>query len=331
MTALPLGLKLMVPGYRARWIERYAGMIAEIGRVVPELGFGQDAGIPWIENREDGLRFHGFWTEPENMEVFRILRPVLPGGLDARWFRLVKDYINRFVYPHMRPDLKPPGFSAEQLFGFHGQHKDAIVDLADTSVHALLIEAFAPKPDDVVLDCGAFLGFGDMRLTRDITRGRVVAVEPDEDCFQLLERNLAHNRIGNVETVQAAIWSDEGTLQLERRFAQANTLVSEVSRGEETAMVETVSIDGLVNRLGLPRLDMLSLTLNGAEVEALEGATETLKKLRPRIRLAGWYSRGGQPIHSLVKPTLEAAGYRVFVGLRGNVMALPVERAGEPA
>ena len=331
MTGLPLGLKLMVPGYRARWIKRYAGMIAELERVVPELSFGQDADVPWIERREDGLRFHGFWTEPENLEVFRILQPVIPARLEMRWFRLVKDYINRFVYPHMRPDLKPAGFSVEQLFGFHGQHKDAIVDLADASVHALLIEAFRPKPDDVVLDCGSFLGFGDMRLTRDITRGRVIAVEPDEDCFQLLERNLAHNRIGNVETVQAAIWSSEGSLQLERRFAQGNTLVAEVSHGDERATVETISIDGLVDRLGLSRVDMLSLTLNGAEVEALEGATESLRKHRPRIRLAGWYSRGGQPIHTLVKPTLEAAGYRVFVGSRGNVMALPVERAGEPA
>ncbi len=323
---LPLGLKLMAPGYRARWIERYAGMIAEIGRVVPELGFGQDAGIPWIENRQDGLRFYGFWTEPENLEVFRILRPVMPGGLDARWFRLVKDYINRFVYPHMRPDLKPMGFSNEQLFGFHGQHKDAIIDLADASVHALLIEAFRPKPDDIVLDCGAFLGFGDMRLTRDITRGRVIAVEPDEDCYRLLERNLAYNQIGNVEAVRAAIWRSEGELVLERSFAQANTLVAEVSRGDEQATVETVSIDGLVSHLGVKRLDLMSLTLNGAEVEALAGAGKTLAKYRPRIRLAGWYHRSDKPIHALVKPVLENAEYRVFVGPRGNVMALPREQ-----
>jgi hypothetical protein len=78
---------------------------------------------------------------------------------------------------------------------------------------------------------------------------------------------------------------------------------------------------------GLVRLDMLSLTLNGAEPEALDGAANALRALRPRVRLAGWYTRGGEKIWSLAKPRLEAHGYRVHVGRRGNVLALPRERA----
>ncbi|HUV33119.1 MAG TPA: FkbM family methyltransferase [Devosiaceae bacterium] len=329
MTALPLSMKLLVPGYRGRWLARYAGMIAEFERVVPELAFGtSDDGVPWIERREDGLRFHGFWTEPANLEVWRILRPAMPAALDPRWFRLVKDYINRFLYPHMRPDLRPHGFAPGALFGFHGQHKDAIADYPDEVARAHLAAAFLPKPADIVLDCGAFLGFGDLHMSRAAPRGRIIAVEPDVDCYALLQRNLEHNRISNVETVQAAIWESEGELTLERSFAQANTLVAEVSRGEETSTVETVSVDALLKRLKVRGLDMLSLTLNGAEVEALKGATRTLERDRPRIRLAGWYHRGGKPIHELVTPILEAAGYWVFVGRRGNVMALPEEKAG---
>ena len=50
----------------------------------------------------------------------------------AEHFRLVKDYINRYVYPHMR--LRPEataGYAAERLWGFHAQHKDAIEDYPD--------------------------------------------------------------------------------------------------------------------------------------------------------------------------------------------------------
>ena len=68
---------------------------------------------------------------------------------------------------------------------------------------------------------------------------------------------------------------------------------------------------------------MLSLTLNGAEVEALEGAKQTLKNLRPRIRLAGWYSRGGKKISELAREQLLTFGYQVFIGPRGNTLAVP--------
>ncbi|MDP6952966.1 MAG: FkbM family methyltransferase, partial [Alphaproteobacteria bacterium] len=109
---------------------------------------------------------------------------------------------------------------------------------------------------------------------------------------------------------------------LQSGFAQANTLVAELHHGEETRRVRTVSVDALVAEHGLSRLDMLSLTLNGAEIEALEGADETLAGLRPRVRLAGWYERGGRRIADIAREILERHGYRVFVGPHGNLMAL---------
>ena len=62
----------------------------------------------------------------------------------------------------------------------------------------------------------------------------------------------------------------------------------------------------------------------GAEVEAIKGAKQTLTYLRPRIRLAGWYTRGGRKISDITKDQLEALDYQVFIGSRGNTMALPV-------
>ncbi len=327
---LPLGLKLLVPGYRAKWRARYACMLAEIKTLVPRLGFGGDDGTPWVEIA-GGPRLHGFPTEPANIEVWRILRSDLPPELPPSHFRLVKDVLTRYVYPHMRPDLKPEGFAVEQMFGFHGQHKDAIADLADGRAREVLTEAFRPKADDVVIDCGAFLGFGEIRLSQDVVAGRLIAVEADRDSHALLRRNLEWNGIANATVLHRAAWKEEGEMELETGFAQANTLISEVQRGESKQTVRTVSIDGLVAELGLDKLDMLSLTLNGAEVETLDGAGSTLDRLRPRIRLAGWYTRGGRKIWEITKAQLERHGYTVFVGGRGNVMALPSERVNGAA
>lgn len=327
MIPIPVALKRLVPGYTARWRHRYGGLLADLHRLVPELKFGDTDGTPWVEQKQTGLRLHGFWTEPENADAYDLLRPELPAGLEKPFFRLAKDYLTRFEYPHMRPDLKPVGFTVEQLWGFHGQHKDAIADYPDAASRERLMRAFTPRQDDVFIDCGAFLGFGDIRMSRDAAGGRIVAVEANKDCHALLARNLAHNGIKTVTARHNGVWKEAGTLNLETGYAQANSLVEEVHKGERQQIVETISIDGIVVAEKLGRLSMLSLTLNGAEVEAIEGAVDTLTRLRPRIRLAGWYSRGGEKIGQITKRQLEAYDYDVFVGPRGNTMALPKELA----
>jgi len=323
MIPLPLAVKLMLPGYRGRWRARYACMLAELEVLARQLGYGEEDGTPWIELAETGLRFHGFRTEQKNAEVFRILRGALPTGIPLSHFRLVKDCLNRYVYPHMRPDLKPAGYAVEVMFGFHGQHKDSIADLPDLDVRENLSRAFEPRPDDVFIDCGPFLGFGELRIAPALPQGHIYAVEADRTCHALLTRNMLHNGITNVTPLHRAVWDSETELELQSDFAQANSLVAEVYKATTTEQVKTITVDRIVETYGLTKLDMLSLTLNGAEVEAIKGAQRTLTDLRPRIRLAGWYTRGGRKISAITKEQLEAFGYQVFIGSRGNTMALP--------
>ncbi len=97
-----------------------------------------------------------------------------------------------------------------------------------------------------------------------------------------------------------------------------------VQRSKRRPAVETATIDSLVERFDLDRVTMLSLTVNGAEVEGLLGAERTLGELRPRIRLAGWYYRDGRRIADIAAEILEKYNYRTFIGLRGNTMAVPL-------
>ncbi len=222
----------------------------------------------------------------------------------------------------MRPELNIAGYKPDQMAGFHGQHKDSIQNLPIES-QSILTKAFTPSPEDVIINCGAFIGFGDIRVAEELSSGgRIIAVEASQSCYDLLRRNLTANQASCVTPIHRAVWNTVTTMELESDFAQANTLVADVYKGSHTQQVQTITIDQIVQEHALPKVDMLSLTLNGAEIEALDGAKDTLGKHRPRIRLAGWYSRDGEKISTLTKRILEKYDYQVFIGPRDNVLAV---------
>jgi FkbM family methyltransferase len=160
-----------------------------------------------------------------------------------------------------------------------------------------------------------------MRVAPDLGDGRIYAVEASPTCHALLDRNVRYNGFKNVIPPHRGVWNEISTLELEPGYAQANSLVSEVHTGERTVTVLTITIDGLVESQSIQRVDMISLTLNGAEAEALQGAEKTLADHQPRILLAGWYERDGKLIAEICREILEPQGGRVFVGPRDNTLA----------
>lgn len=319
-------MSLLAPVRSLVHARRYRLFLACLAEWSPRLEFQQTDDGPLVRIRDIGLVLQGVAGTEKDDALYAMLARRLPRGIERWNFRLARDVITRFVYPHMRPDLKPGGHQgAAGLDGFHGQHKDTIADLPDPDVRARLMPIFAPKAGEVAIDCGAFLGFGAIRMALDMPGGRVIAVEASSDGFARLAGNVERNGSTGVTPRHAAIWSGEETRALQVTSAQANSLIADVQDGDREELTPTATVDSLVRDYGLDRLDMLSLTLNGAEVEALQGAVATLRDLRPRIRAAGWYHRDGRRIAEILQPILESAGYEVHIGPRGNVLAVPRE------
>lgn len=210
------------------------------------------------------------------------------------------------------------------------------------------------RPGMTFLDGGANEGvytvFASARVGPE---GQVIAVEPSRRELDRLRCNLALNKARNVEVVEAALAEDDGRLQLtlaEPMHAGHNTLGAFIYEGVHSAgrqAVTAVTIDGLVERFALARLDAVKLDLEGAELRALTGAQRTLRELRPVLLLelsdAALRHQGGS--QSALLRLLEEANYAVLVidrktgrpvspaspdgPLSDNIIAVPAEgRAG---
>jgi FkbM family methyltransferase len=320
---IPVALKKQIPFYRKRRHQQYRALVTEISLHMEILSLGEEAGVPWVEDGRNGVRLFGFSNDCANENLHDILKADLPTQLPRSHFHIVRDYVTRYIYPNLRPDLKPDGYARSEFSGFHGQHKDAVACIASPEGQQRFTQVFTPRADDIIIDGGAYIGMGDLSLSRILKRGRIIAVEAKQDCHELLARNIAYNDVTNVEAVKGALWNESACLKLHVGDAQTSSLISEFVKGDTTQKVKAWTIDDLVSHHSLDRVTMLSLTLNGAEFEALQGASSTLDRLRPRVRLAGWHERSGFPVWMLARELLLRHRYDVFVGPLGSLTALP--------
>jgi FkbM family methyltransferase len=144
------------------------------------------------------------------------------------------------------------------------------------------------RPGDVVLDGGACLGLFSRRAIR-AGAALVVAFEPDPGNFACLSRNLANEvAAGRAVVDPRGLWNQETELSVLRSAANfaATRLRPDRSPGADGPRVLVSRIDRIVAELKLSTVDCVKLDVEGAEVQALEGARDTIRRFAPRLAVA---------------------------------------------
>ncbi|MBV6434533.1 MAG: hypothetical protein IANPNBLG_04786 [Bryobacteraceae bacterium] len=142
------------------------------------------------------------------------------------------------------------------------------------------------KPGDVVVDVGAHIGtFDDDALSRGAKKA--ILVEPDPVNVECIRRNFAKEIAeGKVIVVPEGAWSSRATLEFSTGVANSGTgsfVLHE--KGGAAIKVPVRPLDEILAQLGVDRIDYLKMDIEGAEREALKGASRTLAKSRPVIML----------------------------------------------
>jgi FkbM family methyltransferase len=149
------------------------------------------------------------------------------------------------------------------------------------------LRVYGPIPKGgVVLDCGANIG--------DFTRSAladgaatVVSIEISPDNLECLRRNFKDEiAAGRVIVVTDGVWDRDDKMKLYTSKVWGSgidTVVSHDVSMNEGPEVNLTTIDKIVQRLHLSRVDMIKLDVEGAEFRGLVGARETIRKYRPAI------------------------------------------------
>lgn len=182
--------------------------------------------------------------------------------------------------------------------------------------YSTYIKCHQPKRGDVVIDCGAHIGNCAILFSRLVKEeGLVIALEPFKSSFEILQKRLKRLKIKNVVAYNKGLWETDSELTL-RIFSNSisNKIVDEMNvetSDEENIRIDCITLDTLINELGLKRVDLVKMDIEGAEIEALKGAPVTMNTLSPRFLIASYHMRDNEKTYIQVERMLAENGYTV--------------------
>ncbi len=133
------------------------------------------------------------------------------------------------------------------------------------------------------LDVGANIGLYSVIASRLVGRsGTVYSFEPHPLLYRVLRSNAKRNDCRNIVVNNYAIADRDGErlLFLSSEDSFANTSLRPPARfySGSSVPVRTVSLDSYVSSMALSQIDVIKLDIEGAELQALSGASTVLKE-----------------------------------------------------
>lgn len=144
---------------------------------------------------------------------------------------------------------------------------------------------------DIIIDAGACWGDSAIYFAhKSKPNGKVFSYEFVEENIDILQRNLALNPELNsrIQLVERAVWN-VSNIHLSTHGEGPASSVGVGQTGIPNGGPITLSIDDLVQQNCLPRVDFIKMDIEGAELIALRGATQTLQHYRPKLAISVYH------------------------------------------
>ncbi len=174
----------------------------------------------------------------------------------------------------------------ERVFSCYGSQ--VAVDLSDHIQRLMYLGAYEQAETRLArsylrtgmtfVDVGANVGYFSILSASLVgTSGRVIACEPGPYALERLRQTVAGNNLSQITVVGAGLSDFDGTVKLFEPKGHGNytpTMVPNI--GGEPVSVPVRRFDKLAAELGLPRVDLMKIDVEGHEPRVFAGASELL-------------------------------------------------------
>jgi FkbM family methyltransferase len=240
------------------------------------------------------------------------------------------------IYKSFEFYFYPYGYITERLYRYsflkNGVFEPKTFELLDQHI----------KPGQTVLDIGANIGIYSLYFSRQVgPNGKIIAFEPDKHTFSILKKNLEKNNCANVIPSNCALSNFDGVAHIglppdleneNLKYKDAFNIVEQVKASDNNAdpnsLTEVRILDNYIQELGVTKVDLIKIDIEGAELLCFEGAVNILKTQRPVIIFEGDEERVKNFDYNLTKLLIfiNNLGYKLTNYDHGQWLAIPNEQ-----
>ncbi len=225
---------------------------------------------------EDGRVFFGYPSNSRESGLYHLFRDIVSHNLKADTYGLAIEIVRRYL--SLEPKKEYPGKGG------------------------------------IMVDAGAYIGLKAMHYADIVgNEGKVIAIEVDLNNYKHLQKNVEYNKLP-VIPVNCGISSTRSRVACHHRERQRNLLIPVDGLNETTGyhsqtIVETDSLDNILDKAGVQEVDYLNIQVNGAELDVLKGLT--LDRVKT-IWIASYYSVNNEPNAPKVKKHLMENNFKII-------------------
>jgi FkbM family methyltransferase len=140
--------------------------------------------------------------------------------------------------------------------------------LKEIFIDEIYKQSLPPRP--YIIDCGANIGLSVIYMKRLYPDAEIIAFEPDEKNFELLEKNIGSYGFKNVQARKEAVWIANTVLQFAGEGSMSSRIDSHPS--QSSVQVKAFRLKDLLNR----PIDFLKIDIEGAEFQVLNDIADQL-------------------------------------------------------
>lgn len=132
------------------------------------------------------------------------------------------------------------------------------------------------------VDVGAHYGFYSLLIARSIPKSKVIAIEPVDENFEVLKKNIELNKFKNISAYKLAASDKEGIkkLQITEASDSCGFYGHPLTKTVEVRKIKTVYLDKFLKN---QKVDILKIDVEGHEMVVLEGAKSILKNKNVKL------------------------------------------------
>jgi FkbM family methyltransferase len=170
---------------------------------------------------------------------------------------------------------------------------------------------YSVKPNDVIAEMGAYMGYYTIYLAEKAHRGKIIAIEPMPQNLVFLKKNIKYNNLKNVTIVSKGVWNKNEIMPFTFKDGDNQSGSIPLTYSEEKNVnIEVDTLDTILAGTETSHVDFMIIQLNGAEKEALEALTNYLPK---NFAIAARYNNKNESTAQKVINILKDRNYEVKI------------------